>query len=343
MNEDEPLRRRITMKHVARSAGVSQSTVSFVLNGVSDTRIGAATRARVIAAAEALGYRPRHPGRPPSTEGPSVVGVLFDEIATSPFAAISVEGLREEAGRHGALVQIAMTGGDPDYEEALLRRWLSDGVTRFVYGAILTREVRPSPLLVPERTVLLNCHDPDGAFASVVPDERRGGETATRALIQAGWRRIGFIEGEPWMEAARQRREGYDAALREAGRPVEQALIRPGNFLPSRGREATLDLMAGAAPPDAIFCASDPMAIGCYEALKELGLRIGTDVGVMGYDDQDIAQHLHPPLSSVLLPHREMGHRCARSLLSDVPLQPRQERLPCPLIERQSHRPTSVP
>ena len=337
MDEDERTARRVTMKHVARMAGVSQSTVSFVLNGVAGTRIGADTRARVLAAAEALDYRPRAPGRPPTEDSPVVIGVLFDEIATSPFAAISVEGLQEEAARHGAFVQVALTGGEPAYEAAVLSRWLSDGVTKIVYGAILTREVAPPALLVSERTMLLNCHDPAGAFSAVVPDELSGGREATRALIAAGWHRIAFIEGEPWMEAARQRREGYEAALREAGRPVEPALIRPGNFLVSGGRSATLELMEGSAPPDAIFCASDPMAVGCYEALKELGLRIGKDVGVMGYDDQDIAQHLHPPLSTMLLPHREMGHCCARALLTNPSLEPGRILLRCPLIERQSH------
>ncbi len=307
---------RVTMKHVAHRAGVSQSTVSFVLNGVTDMRIGEETRARVVDAAATLGYRPRCRGRPAAADSLRILGVLFDEVATSPFAAISIEGLREAAWQAGALVQIAMSGGDPAYEKAAIGRWKAAGVTDFVYGAILTRVVIPPPQLPTDHTVLLNCYDSHCSFASVVPAERRGGEVATRALIDAGWRRIALIEGETWMDAAAQRRKGYERALVEAGLPVDPVLIRGGNFLPSGGREATLDLMRSSDPPDAIFCASDPMAIGCYEALKELGLRIGSDVGVIGYDDQDIAQHLDPPLSSVLLPHREMGQLCARLLLA---------------------------
>ncbi|MCB1441221.1 MAG: substrate-binding domain-containing protein, partial [Nitratireductor sp.] len=185
--------------------------------------------------------------------------------------------------------------------------------------------------------VLLNCHDPDGRFPSVVPAERRGGEVATKALLDAGHRRIAFISGEPWMEASDQRMEGYERALRAAGIPVDPSLVVEGNFLANGGRSATLRLLKRGVHPDAIFCANDLMAVGCYEALKERGIKVGEEIAVMGYDDQEIAQHLHPTLSTVLLPHREMGQWAADALLSDRDLKPEQVRLECPLIPRESH------
>lgn len=328
---------RVTMKDVAARAGVSQSTVSFVLNGMEDMRIGAETRQRVFDAVTALGYRPRGAGRPPSALRKRVIGLMLDEIATSPFAAISIDGAQEEARKHDALLEIVMTGGDPEYEVAALRKWAADGVDGVIYGSILTRNATPPDILSRHRAVLLNCYDPIGRYASVVPAERRGGEAATKALLAQGHRKIAFISGEPWMDASSQRKEGYERAMREAGVKLDPALLREGNFLPSGGRAATLDLLRGGPRPDAIFCANDLMAVGCYEALKELGERPGETIAVMGYDDQEIAQHLSPALSTVLLPHREMGQWAVGTLMDDEAYPPAQERMECPVVLRASH------
>lgn len=328
---------RVTMKDVALRAGVSQSTVSFVLNGLEDMRISAETRKRVLDAVAALDYRPRAAGRPPKSVGLGVIGVMFDEIATSPFAAISIDGIQDEAWKHDIIVEVVMTGGNRDYEAEVLKKWSRDRVRGVIYGSILTRRVAPPDALARHRAVLLNCYEAGARFPSVVPAERRGGQVATEALLAAGHRRIAFISGEPWMEASDQRMEGYERAMRAAGLPVDPSLVVEGNFLPSGGRAATLRLMAGPTRPDAIFCANDLMAIGCYEALKELGERIGTTIAVMGYDDQEVAQHLSPALSTVLLPHREMGQWCARTLIADEARVPEQLRLECPLVLRESH------
>lgn len=327
---------RVTMKDVALAAGVSQSTVSFVLNGLDDMRISRETRMRVMEAVDQLGYRPRAAGRPPKASGAGVIGLIFDEVATSPFAAISIEGAQEAAWKANVIVEVAMTGGDPDYETEILKKWSGDNALGVIYGSILTRELTPPGALARHRSVLLNCNDPEGRYSSIVPAERRGGEVATAALIAQGHRRIAFISGEPWMEASDQRMEGYERALRAARIPVDPSLIVEGNFLPSGGRTATLKLMEGDRRPEAIFCANDLMAVGCYEALKEIGERPGDTVAVMGYDDQEIAQHLSPALSTVLLPHREMGQWCVERLL-DRDAAPRQERIECPLRLRTSH------
>ncbi|WP_112321385.1 LacI family DNA-binding transcriptional regulator [Oceanibium sediminis] len=329
---------RVTMKDVAAAAGVSQSTVSFVLNGMEDMRISHETRKKVLAAAEAVGYRPRGAGRPPKSVGPGVIGLMIDEIATSPFAAISIEGVQEESWKNNMMLEIVMTGGDTVYEAEILRKWAHDGAVGVIYGSILTRKASPPASLARHRAVLLNCYDESGRYSSVVPAERRGGEVATAALIAEGYQRIAFISGEPWMEASDQRMEGYERALRAARIPVDPSLIVAGNFLPSGGRRATLDLMQREDRPDAIFCANDLTAVGCYEALKELGEMPGRTVAVMGYDDQEIAQHLAPALSTVLLPHREMGQWCVEKLLSPTAFDVLSERLMCPLVLRDSHR-----
>lgn len=328
---------RVTMKDVALRAGVSQSTVSFVLNGLDDMRISRETRKRVKDAVDELGYRPRGAGRPPKSAGLGIIGLMLDEIATSPFAAISIEGVQEEAWKNDIVVEVVMTGGDAQYEAEVLKKWGHDGVMGVIYSSILTREVQPPDGLARHRSVMLNCYDEAGKYPSIVPAERRGGEDATKALLAAGHRRIAFISGESWMEASDQRMEGYERALRAARIPVDPSLIAEGNFLPSGGREATLKLMSGKSRPDAIFCANDLMAVGCYEALKELGEKIGETIAVMGYDDQEIAQHLSPSLTTVVLPHREMGQWCVKELLKSN-LQPTIGRMKCPVVIRKSHK-----
>lgn len=332
---------RVTMKDVAIAAGVSQSTVSFVLNGLEDMRISRETRRRVMEAVEVLGYRARSAGRPPKSAGMGIIGLMFDEIATSPFAAISIEGVQEEAWKRNILVEVVMTGGDSSYETEVLKKWSGDNALGVIFGSILTREVAPPAALARHKAVLLNCYEARGQYSSVVPAERRGGEAATAALIAEGHRRIAFISGEPWMEASDQRMEGYERALRAARIPVDPSLIVEGNFLPSGGRRATFELMRNGQPPDAIFCANDLTAVGCYEALKELGERPGQTIAVMGYDDQEIAQHLAPPLSTVLLPHREMGQWCVENILTEE-RSTRQVRTECPLVLRESHLTTEA-
>ena len=141
------------------------------------------------------------------------------------------------------------------------------------------------------------------------------------------------------MEASRNRLKGYRQALAAADLPFDPELTRDGNWQPVSGYERTHELMRLPSPPTAIFCANDLMAIGCYEALRELGLRIPDDVAVMGYDDREIARHLHPPLTTVLLPHFEMG-TIAAEMLFDAAVRPtarpEQVKVECVLVKRSS-------
>ena len=327
-----------TMKDVAKLAGVSQSTVSFVLNDVAEVSIGADTRKRVLDAAQRLDYRSRRRGLSAGPSSTPVIGFIVDEIATSPFAAITIEGAQEVAWRHGYILEVVMTGEDREYESAAIRKWIAQAkdVTGIIYCSILTRSVTPPKELGQTRCVLVNCHSAQTAFPAVLPSEVLGGFAATEALIHKGYQRIAFIGGEMWMEASRDRLAGYRNALSTHNIPVRPELIKEGNFLPGGGYQQTLALLAQEKKPDAIFCSNDLTAIGCYEALKERRMQIPDDVAVMGYDDQEIAQHLNPSLSTVLLPHREMGQWAVDYLLSPPSNLSRQFKLECPLVLRES-------
>jgi LacI family transcriptional regulator, galactose operon repressor len=331
--------RRPTMIDVANEARVSQTTVSLVLNHADGARLSAETRQRVMKAAARLGYQPVRRGGAPLPSSPTSIGFVCDEISTDPWTAIGLDGVREKAWEHGLTVTVMVTRGDADMEAAALAQLAALPLLGLVYATINTRLV--DGLVTPPKAplVLLNCHAADSALASVAPGEVAGGHAATDVLVRAGHRRIGYINGEASMEAARHRLRGYRQALATADLPFDPDLVREGNWQPLSGYEATRELMRLSARPTAIFCANDLMAVGCYEALRELGLRIPDDIAVMGYDDREIAQHLHPPLTTVLLPHFEMGSIAAELLIDAAAgstLRPRQIKVECPIVMRKS-------
>jgi LacI family transcriptional regulator len=252
---------------------------------------------------------------------------------------LAMDGIRDKAWERGIAVWSAVTGGKSDVEQAIFRQIDSDRLVGLIYGTINTRRVAPLDLPRSLPTVLLNCYLTDHSLASVVPAEVVGGLNATQRLINAGHRRIAYINGEPWMDASRDRLKGYRRAMASADLPVDPELVRNGNWEPAAGYEQTLELLALNTPPTAIFCGNDMMALGCYRALGERGLIVPKDMAVIGYDDREIARHMQPPLTTVLLPHYEMGAEAADllfDLIANAGQTPSLLKVEGRLIERHS-------
>jgi LacI family transcriptional regulator len=331
--------RRSTMNDIAARAGVSQTTVSLVLNNALGARLATHTRERVLEAARELGYKFVRGARKLSASDAMVVGFVVDEMSTDPWCAIALDGVRDKAWEYGLTVRVAVTRGDADMEQAVLAQMSNQPLLGLIFGTVQTRQITPSPALLHFPTVLLNCHASDRSLPSIVPDEVLGGRSATERLILAGHRRIGLIQGEVWMEASHDRLTGYRQTLADNEIRFDPTIVRPGNWQPSAGYEQTYHLMKLATPPTAIFCANDLMAMGSYEALKELGLRIPADVSVIGYDDREIARFMRPPLTTVLLPHLEMGTLALETLVQQAnrpESRPPQLKVECPIVERDS-------
>ena len=308
------------MTDVAKAAGVSQSTVSMVLNDVAGSRLSAETRISVLRMAAELGYRlpGRQFGAASVAARRSLIGYLVDEISTSPHPVVSVDGARDAAWEHDCVVAVLVTHGNAEQEAAAIASLQANpALLGIVYSTIFTRQVSVPTTLLGIPTVLLNCHDDTAKLPAVVPGEVSGGHAATEHLISMGHTRIGFVNGEPWMEASKDRFKGYRRALATADLPFDPALVRDGDWMSGTGFDATLSLLKEPRPPSAIFCANDLMALGALEAIKQLGLRVPDDVSVMGYDDQEISRHTHPPLTTLVLPNYEMG-RAAIELLMVV-------------------------
>lgn len=336
------------MTDVAKAAGVSQSTVSMILNSVAGARVAQKTRNRVLEVAVELGYSPPRRDFPPleTVRKRNVIGYLVDEISTSPHPVVSMDGARDAAWKHGHTIQLAVTRGNPEQEAAAIAAMQANpALLGWIYSTIFTRPVKVPEPLRQLPLVLLNCHDSALKVPTVVPGELAGGHTATEHLIAMGHTRIGFINGEPWMEAAHDRYKGYRRALASADLPFDPALVRDGDWMSGSGFDGALSLMAEARPPTAIFCANDLMALGALEALKQLGLSVPNDVSVLGYDDQEISRHTHPALSTMVLPSYEMGAAAVEALIEQAEggpgyAAPRRMliKTECPLVQRDSVR-----
>jgi LacI family transcriptional regulator len=333
-----------TIRDVAERAGVSFKTVSRVMNDEPSVR--PATRERVRMAIRELGYTPHHTARQMRTRRSKTIGFVSDEIATSPFAVDIVKGAQLAAWEHGMLLLVVNTERDPEMEHAAIASLLERRVEGIVSAAMFHRVVEPLPRLREVPTVLVDCFDAAQVFPAVVPDEEQGGYLATRTLIDRGHRRIGFVNLNPIASAAAAtgRLAGYRRALAEAGIGYDDDLVRHTSMEPNQGYGLTCELLDLPARPTALFCGNDRAAAGAYCAIYQRGLRIPDDVAVVGFDDQEeIAAHLMPQLTTVALPHLAMGRWGVERLIELLAAPSRSDapyavhRLACPLVARASH------
>jgi LacI family transcriptional regulator len=316
--------------------------VSLVINHMSGARVSKVTRDAVLRAARDIGYPlQRHTHHAAAR---NLIVYLVDELTTSPHAMQTIDGAKDCAWEHDCIVAVFATRGDPALEAAVLERMLGNpALLGVIYTTIFTRAVTVPAALADVPTVLLNCHERDhrkGAKrASVVPGELLGGFGVTMHLIERGHRRIGFINGEAWIEAAGERLKGYRQALATADIPFDPQLVRSGDWQVAAGYNHALALLDLAQPPTALFCANDLMAIGALDAARERKLAVPRDLSIAGYDDQDVARYTHPPLTTVLLPSYDMGRWAADTLVAQArggSAATAGIKMECPLVERDS-------
>lgn len=343
-NDAKP--KRPSMNDVAQLAGVSQTTVSFVVNRVEGANIPPETQQRVQEAIKELGYRPNALARGLRSNRTHTIGFISDEVATTPYAGQMIQGAQEAGWQQENLLLLVNIGSNAEMEQAAVEMLLDRQVEGIIYAAMFHRPVSPPAIIREVPTVLLDCFIEDRSLPSVVPDEVRGGFTATEALIRAGHRRIGFINNSDDIPATHGRLAGYQQALAAHSIPFDPALVRTATAkaLNYESYAATLSLMDQPAPPSAIFCFNDRMAMDTYYAMRHLGLSIPEDVAVIGFDNQElIADSLRPGLTTVALPHYQMGQWAVEHLLTlinhpesaSLPA-PVQYTMPCPLIKRSS-------
>ncbi|WP_171814480.1 LacI family DNA-binding transcriptional regulator [Arthrobacter dokdonensis] len=298
------------IRAVAEMAGVSVTTVSHVLNDIPHTRIAEETRARVRQAAKALGYGPNRMAQALRTNRSGLIGLLSEEIATTPHAGRIILGAQNAAREHDLTLVIINTDRESsgnshrDDVQGLIDRQ----VDAILYATMYHRQVPLPSNLQGLPVVLIDSTDRAGIVPAVVPDEVGGAIAAVTHLVEAGHTRIGFLNNDDDVPATHGRLAGYKQVLQEHGVPIDETLIScaPSETLP--GYELAREVLARNDRPTALFCYNDRMAMGAYRAATELGLTIPRDLSVVGFDNQElIAANLFPGLTTVALPHYEMG------------------------------------
>jgi LacI family transcriptional regulator len=268
-------------------------------------------------------------------------GFLSDEIFTTPYAGKIFEGAQDTAWKVGKLLIVANTKNDPQLQAAALDMMMERQVEGIIYATMYHRPVTPPDLLWKVPSVLLDCFVPDRSLPSVVPDEVAAAHKATSVLLEKGHKRVGFLNNRDAIPATSARLEGYSAALAEHGIPFDPALVTADSSDPDGGMRSAQKIMQVPNPPTALFCFNDRMAMGAYYALRELHLSIPGDISVVGFDNHEIvAAALNPGLSTMQLPHYEIGKWALNYLLErinqEADPQPIQHIIECPYIERSS-------
>jgi LacI family transcriptional regulator len=337
---DAPQGRRVHQKDVAERAGVSASTVSLVLAG-KHTAIPLSTQQRVLAAAADLGYRPNALAASLRRQSTDTIGFISDLIATTPHAGAMVQGAQDAAWKAGKVLLMINTGADAAVELRAIEVMLERRVEGVIYATMYHQLVDPPAALSEVPAVLLDARSASPDLSSVAPDEEGGAVAAMTCLLDAGHRRIAYLQSDAPVPAAEERLRGYRAALGSRGIAFDPQLVRAGLDEHPGGFEAASAILALDDRPTAMFCFNDRMAAGAARASRRLGLRIPHDLSLVGFDNEElVAPLVEPPLTTVQLPHYEMGHWATEHLLAQVSdpasARPEQFRMPCRLVPRES-------
>jgi LacI family transcriptional regulator len=318
--------RRITLAEVAEHAGVSRTTASLVLAGRGrELRISESVERRVVEAAKELEYRPNIVSRSLRTGTTRTIGFVSDTVATSRLAGDMIKGALEAARERGMMLFIGETEGEADLEHGLLQAMSDRQVDGIIFASMFTRAVKVPAALTAGPAVLLNAVPKRAsALSSVVPNEVEAGRAAAGVLLDAGHRDgIHLIGAGPRVRdvppealAGVERLTGIRDALGQAGVRIAGGRVCP-DWQPEYGYEATRELLERARPR-ALICLNDRLALGAYQALDDFGLKIPADVSVVSFDDHPVATWIRPKLTTVALPHYELGRKAVEVLLAEI-------------------------
>ncbi|WP_193161993.1 LacI family DNA-binding transcriptional regulator [Microbulbifer hainanensis] len=333
----------MSIKEVARIAGVSTATVSRYLN--SPEHVREKTRKKVQEAIRSTGYAPNTLARNFRRGKTSLVVVVLPSVG-DPFFEGVMRGIWRVADAEGYSILIRETQFNThefdDYSEIVFSKQ-ADGIILLASTSPFTSGPaeraghgdRLPPIVIGCETVAPQLSQ----FPSVRVDNAAAAAEATAHLVQLGHRRIGFIAGLQASLLTRDREQGYRQAMAEAGLPVADEWIVEGRQTLDGARAAARQLLALSPRPTAIFCANDEMAMGAMHEIRRAGLRIPQDISVIGFDDIRYAEILDPPLTTVAQPTEEIGEHTMRRLCraidgGDIGAEP--EIVPHRLVVRES-------
>ena len=316
-------RARATITDVASEAGVHPSTVSRVLNDHSGSAIRPATRERVFAAADRLGYRPSALARSLRLQRTLTLGMLVPDI-TNPFFSSIIKGAEDAARERGYNLILCNTEDEPEREATYLRVLQE----RQVDGLLIASSQMTDDTIAELREqafpfVLLNRATQSAADLAVVVDNHAAAVEVVAYLAALGHRRVGHISGPQNTTTGLERREGYRAGVLAGGLADEPSLVvEAAAFTEEAGHRALGIMLAGPARPTAVFAANDLIAVGMLQRLREMGAPVPGCLSIVGFNDIPLAGLLEPALTTVRVPQLEMGVAGAHLLIDRLEGRP---------------------
>lgn len=304
-----------TMKDIARLAQVSTSTVSHVINGsrfVSDE-----IREKVMRIVAELNYTPSAVARSLKVRETKTIGLLVT-ATNNPFFAEVMAGVEQYCQQHQYNLIIAATGGDAKRLQQNLQTLMHKQVDGLLLMCGDSRFQADIELTISLPLVVMDWWFTELNADKILENSALGGYLATKALIDAGHRKIGIITGNLKKSVAQNRLQGYKNALSEAKIALNPHWIVESHFDFEGGVLGIQSLLTQSSRPTAVFCCSDTIAVGAYQAIQQQGLRIPQDLSIMGYDDIELARYLSPPLSTICQPKAELGKLAVEALLQRI-------------------------
>jgi len=299
---------KVTIKDLARMAGVSTATVSMVLNNKAN-HISEKTKEKIWDLAKTHNYVPNILARSLVTKKTRTIGLVIPDI-TNPFFPEISRGAEDRANEGGYSVIICNSDDSPVKEE----RYVKMLMEKMVDGIIFTDSSSRTPLLLETRSkgvpVVLMGRDVEveGPIGRIFVDNIKGAYDATNHLIERGYKKIALLNGNSGYQTAQERMEGYRRALQDAGLPYAEQRVLEGTFRQEWGYGGVSWLINQGISFDAVVCGNDMVAIGAIKALRFLGKRVPEDVAIIGYDDIYMAKLVDPELTTIAQPSYDLGY-----------------------------------
>ncbi|ANS73490.1 transcriptional regulator [Paenibacillus yonginensis] len=305
--------RNITIKDVAKQANVSVATVSRVINGLD--RVSESTRKRVLKIIQELNFVPNNMAASMVNKKTNMISVVVPEIQ-NPFYTAVIEGTVEVAKREGFFTLVLSTNGDEGEEEEFLDSFLGKNVD----GIILIGSHKEAEFYreIQKPTILVDRYFNDSGHDGVMIDNYRGAYEATKHFIEYGHERIAIIDGAHDFNDGKDRFWGYKQAMLEHGFTPDPAYHKQGNWTEEDGYKFAKELLQSHQPPTAIFAANNVLCKGTIRAIRDMNLKLGEDISLIGFDENELAQFVQPQVTVVRRPTREMGEQAAEMLIHKI-------------------------
>lgn len=313
-SENMKRRPQPTIDDVAHAAGVSTATISRTLN--DPERVSLTTRTRVLAAVERLGYQPNFSAKALVARSTGTIGAIIPTMDNAIFAR-GLQAFQEELAEHGYTLLVASSSYLPEREARQIRNLIARGVDALMLigtdresSVYRYLEKRSVPLV----TIWSFYEKTD--VPCVGFDNFKAMHELTHKVLALGHRRIGIISApRAYNDRARERVNGALKAMEQAGMAINDVPVIEVAYSIANGAEAFAGLMSGANAPTAVLCGNDVLAVGALGQARKMGLSVPDDVSITGFDDIELAEISVPPLTTVHVPHRQMGRLAAKFLV----------------------------